>query len=161
VSRVILTGIPGGQAPRWGRPTVYKGIRMRSRLEARWAASFDEEVVDPTCWLVSWEYEPCAFANESDQYLPDFRLSYRGENGEPVESQSGTVYLDVKGMLEDPFPVMARMETILSSERDVGLHLIVGSPEEPSRWWSGIVEDNRLAWYNVNDFDTPVRMRPL
>lgn len=42
-------------------PTVYKGIQMRSRLEARWAAFFD------SCrW--TWSYEPL----EHDGWIPDF-----------------------------------------------------------------------------------------
>lgn len=50
------------------RPTVYKGIQMRSRLEAGFAAWLDKH------GLV-WEYEPRAFAGEAGQYLPDFQLS--------------------------------------------------------------------------------------
>lgn len=42
-------------------PTTYKGIRFRSRLEARWAAYFD---------LIGWhwDYEPI----DLDGYIPDF-----------------------------------------------------------------------------------------
>lgn len=47
------------------RPTVYKGIKMRSRLEAGFAAFLDSR-------SLVWEYEPSAFANEHGQYLPDF-----------------------------------------------------------------------------------------
>lgn len=52
-----------------GRPTLYKGIRMRSRLEADFAATIGGggEV---------WEYEPECFAADGVQWLPDFRLSY-------------------------------------------------------------------------------------
>jgi hypothetical protein len=49
------------------RPTVYEGIAMRSRLEARYAAWLDEVGFE-------WAYEPCAFANRDRQYLPDFRI---------------------------------------------------------------------------------------
>ena len=49
------------------RPTTYKGIRMRSRLEAGYAM-----------WLdtihAQWEYEPECYATEAGQYLPDFRI---------------------------------------------------------------------------------------
>ena len=49
------------------RPTIYKGIHMRSRLEASFAQWLDS-------WpFLHWEYEPCAFASEGGQYLPDFR----------------------------------------------------------------------------------------
>ena len=44
-------------------PTTYKGIRFRSRLEARWAAMFD------ICgWR--WEYEPLDLPG----WIPDFLI---------------------------------------------------------------------------------------
>ena len=50
------------------RPTIYKGIKMRSRLEARFAAGLDLIGAD-------WEYEPHCFASEHGQYLPDFKVA--------------------------------------------------------------------------------------
>ena len=44
-------------------PTTYQGIRFRSRLEARWAAAFDN-----LGW--PWVYEPIDLAG----YIPDFIL---------------------------------------------------------------------------------------
>ena len=49
------------------RPTTYKGVRMRSRLEAGFAMWLDQQR-----W--TWAYEPECFANEHGQWLPDFRL---------------------------------------------------------------------------------------
>lgn len=49
-------------------PTMYKGIQMRSRLEARWAAFFD--VVG---WR--WSYEPPEFPG----WIPDFKLDTAGK----------------------------------------------------------------------------------
>lgn len=46
-------------------PTEYRGVRMRSRLEARWAAFFCE-----LGW--GWEYEPLDLA----WYIPDFVLRF-------------------------------------------------------------------------------------
>lgn len=68
------------------RPTVYKGIQMRSRLEAGFAAWLDRE-------HLTWEYEPCAFATEAGQYLPDFRLSNVNVVG---MLGTRTVYAEVK-----------------------------------------------------------------
>lgn len=48
-----------------GRPTIYRGIRMRSRLEADFAAALDRH--DQL-----WEYEPDCFAGDQGQWLPDF-----------------------------------------------------------------------------------------
>ena len=46
-------------------PTVYKGIEFRSRLEAKWAAMFDQ-----LGWR--WEYEPFDLKG----YIPDFVLKW-------------------------------------------------------------------------------------
>lgn len=46
-------------------PTLYKGTEFRSRLEARWAAFFDQ-----VSW--PWTYEPLDFAG----YVPDFTLNF-------------------------------------------------------------------------------------
>ena len=55
-----------------GRPTMYRGIRMRSRLEADYAAFLDR-----ACPILTakWEYEPICFAGRQGQYLPDFRIT--------------------------------------------------------------------------------------
>lgn len=42
-------------------PTYYGGVRFRSRLEARWAAFFDQ-------LCIVWDYEPI----DLDGYIPDF-----------------------------------------------------------------------------------------
>lgn len=47
-------------------PTVYNGVRMRSRTEARYAAW-----IDP---YFAWDYEPFAFASGEYQWRFDFLL---------------------------------------------------------------------------------------
>lgn len=55
--------------PLKARPTTYKGVRMRSRLEAGFAAWLDDAGVE-------WQYEPeCYSAPELGQWLPDFLIS--------------------------------------------------------------------------------------
>lgn len=49
-------------------PTVYKGIQMRSRLEARWAAFFD-------FYQLKWQYEPF----DCDGWIPDFLVETKRE----------------------------------------------------------------------------------
>ena len=49
-------------------PTLYNGIQFRSRLEATWAAFFDELGWD-------WEYEPALF--EGAGWTPDFLIRKR------------------------------------------------------------------------------------
>ena len=47
--------------------TKYKGYKMRSRLEARWAVFFDSLKIE-------WIYEPEGFKIGGKMYLPDFYL---------------------------------------------------------------------------------------
>lgn len=48
--------------------TIYKNVRFRSRLEARWAVFFDE-------YGLEWEYEPETFKLKNEiLYAPDFYL---------------------------------------------------------------------------------------
>lgn len=55
------------------RPTIYKGIQMRSRLEADYAGFLDRPGWDGT-----WHYEPTCFGSDAGQWLPDFSLEYHG-----------------------------------------------------------------------------------
>lgn len=54
------------------KPTVYKGYRFRSRLEARWAVFLDK-------LKFRWEYEPETYATEHGPVCPDFVFGRRGE----------------------------------------------------------------------------------
>jgi hypothetical protein len=88
------------------RPTIYNGIPMRSRLEARVAAWLDS-------LGVRWQYEPNAFADATRQYLPDFELV-----GSPYHERHGIrAFLEVKGALDyDSYSAeQERMKTILGS----------------------------------------------
>jgi len=64
-------------------PTLYKGVKFRSRLEARWAAFFDL-----AGW--SWEYEPIDLPGWS----PDFRVEFSCGHSECSESH--TLLVEVK-----------------------------------------------------------------
>lgn len=56
------------------RPTLYRGTRMRSRLEADFARYLDT-LGEP------WAYEPDCFASGFGQWLPDFRTAAPTEDG--------------------------------------------------------------------------------
>lgn len=62
-----MQGTPGSSDRQPSRPTVYKSIRMRSRLEADYAGQLDRSGL-------KWEYEPQCFAGPSGQWLPDFAV---------------------------------------------------------------------------------------
>lgn len=66
------------------RPTTYKGIDMRSRLEAAYAQELDSLGLE-------WVYEPQVFANETGQYLPDFLLGHGGVLDNFVETKPESI----------------------------------------------------------------------
>lgn len=92
------------------RPTTYKGIRMRSRTEALFAAS-----LEGSC---TWVYEPECFADETGQYLPDFLVSF---------TEVDRVYYEIKPTMAQVAPAARRMEIILSTHPKA--HLDVTIPQ--------------------------------
>lgn len=100
------------------RPTVYKGIKMRSRLEADYASALDRDGE-------TWEYEPTCFGGPEGQWLPDFRV---GSHSAYVELKPAyLIAWDTRDLNE----VYARIDKILTrmtiawvSEPDVYLHLV-------------------------------------
>lgn len=88
------------------RPTVYKGVPMRSRLEARFAAELDANGG-------GWSYEPRAYAGDAGQYLPDFEVLGRGE----------PIFFEVKPTEAMAIAAAQRMEVIWESEPDAQLYV--------------------------------------
>ena len=107
------------------RPTVYRGIQMRSRLEAKWAAAFDKDGH-------LWEYEPRCFANQRGQYLPDFAVRFRWRSDE-------TRYVEIKPpqTMAQILDVAERMEIIWDSEPDALLLLLAGGRLGRGSVWRG------------------------
>lgn len=97
------------------RPTTYRGIKMRSRLEAHVASWLDREPFEGR-----WQYEPQAFANEHGQYLPDFY----------VDAPNGPMYIEVRPTLERGFLAMERMQIIWDSDPSAILLLLVSEDGE-------------------------------
>lgn len=90
------------RGPWKARPTMYRGIQMRSRLEARIAAGLDDRGCD-------WEYEPAAYGGRGGQYLPDFLV--RG-------TAAGDIFLEVKPTVETALAVLPKMQIIRESIPD-------------------------------------------
>lgn len=89
------------------RPTMYRGVLMRSRMEADLAALLDLHGVE-------WEYEPMCFADATGQYLPDFY----------VVAPRFAGYVELKGYPVDVGEITARMEIVWSSEPTADLYLV-------------------------------------
>jgi hypothetical protein len=116
----------GKCSPLTARPTVYNGIVMRSRLEAKVAASLDAH-------RIPWIYEPRAYASPSGQYLPDFQLWPDGDG-----KHWPATFLEVKGgpSLSVVPQVKARMEIIWASDPAAGL-LIDAYTGSGHELWAG------------------------
>jgi hypothetical protein len=106
------------------RPTVYKGIKMRSRLEAAFAQELDARDLE-----FGWKYEPECFADESGQYLPDFQYL--------------DIYYEVKPPNADFAAALKRMHVIRSTWSRAPLFVVTRSGErEPFRR----VAECTVAW---------------
>jgi hypothetical protein len=129
------------------RPTLYKGIQMRSRLEADYAASLDRSDQP-------WEYEPTCFASDSGQWLPDFRIPLRY----PTYIELKPTYLLERQDGEEPNAVIRRIDAILaqmevafSSEPGASLELVFWSygADTPN---ATITRDAAFPWMILTGF---------
>lgn len=100
------------------RQTVYKGIKMRSRLEADYASALDRDGQP-------WEYEPTCFAGPDGQWLPDFRL---GDHPTYVELKPAYLiewdtdsWLEVYDRVDE---ILRRMTVAWLSEPKTALQLV-------------------------------------
>lgn len=90
----------GGPMP---RPTVYRDIRFRSRLEVRLAWYLDALGVD-------WTYEPRVYGPKGSRYLPDFEIAV-----------SPPIFIEVKPTLAEVQPAQAKMAVIWQEHPDAVL----------------------------------------
>lgn len=106
--------------------TGYRGYRMRSRLEARWACFFDQ-------LGVRWEYEPQGFTTPHGPYLPDFWLPEVNERGVWFEVKSDGVRSDSDERWAD-----------LSEGTNLPVIVAFGLPSpDPSEWH---IDGNMEEW---------------
>lgn len=101
------------------RPTLYKGIQMRSRLEADYAAHLDRDGE-------TWEYEPECFASQDGQWLPDFRIGKHGTLQEIkpaalLNPREGEIDYSVACRID---PILKRMTIARESRPDACLELV-------------------------------------
>lgn len=87
--------------------TKYRGIKYRSRTEARWAVFMDE-------LRIAYSYEPEGFDLGGDWYLPDFWLPSPG------------VWLEVKGV--EPTDRERRVAVALARASRCPVLIAVGAP---------------------------------
>lgn len=97
---------------RRARATVYAGIRMRSRLEASFAAWLDQREF-------TWRYEPRCFASSDGQYLPDFQLITL--KGRPINAEA---FFEVKPPNADMAAALDLMHIIRATHPNADLHVV-------------------------------------
>lgn len=128
------------------RPTLYRGIQMRSRLEADFARFLDDHP------YVKWEYEAACFAGRNGQYLPDFKI---GPDKEGVIH-----YIEVKpiGILDDEEydvdAVLSAMSTVWESEPDAKLELWFWAYGGTADTAYVIFHDETRYWYQSDKSGT-------
>lgn len=132
------------------RPTVYRGIQMRSRLEAdfaRWLDDPDNEVFYRGRDSATWEYEPTCFASPDGQYLPDFRIpDPDGVEHAYIEIKPPAALQDAGGeWFHDSIEgVLQSLELIWESEPAATLYLIA---------WEYEARRPRLMFYSCGTID--------
>jgi hypothetical protein len=101
--------------------TVYKGVQMRSRLEARWAAFFD--IINK-----NWVYEPF----DMDGWIPDFAWSVN-------EPWDAIPLFEVKPIRALDHPDLAPVDVTNTIEKALGSDIEKYSPVvlglDPSAMW--------------------------
>jgi hypothetical protein len=128
-----------------GCPTLYKGIRMRSRLEADYAGALDRDGF-------TWDYEPECFAGDGLQWLPDFHevKEYEdlGKRDAWVEVKPASL-LDRKTGVDhvgEIDKILTRMSVIWLSKPDAFVELVFwvyGADRPVMR----VMAENRAPWW--------------
>ena len=128
------------------RPTLYKGIQMRSRLEADYAAHLDR-------WGAHWEYEPECFASEAGQWLPDFGWSFVKDDSRATLDEVKPAGALIELRQADPFAFHGHVDSILTrmtiawqSKPDATLQLTFWQYGGPP-WLSVIGHSKTHVWY--------------
>lgn len=134
------------------RPTLYKGIRMRSRLEARYAQHLDRNGF-------RWEYEPDCYGDETGDYLPDFLIV---GNASGASRHPTRLYIEIKPFLTVATVIDAapRMERIFATHPTADLVIYAPNKDRgfdnpdaaqfyKGDWWLCRAEDSSrgtLVW---------------
>lgn len=104
------------------KPTVYKGYRFRSRLEARWAVFFDR-------LKLKWEYEPETYNTEHGPVCPDFVFGRRGETWyAEVKPDMDHLIADLDHILNRYNDLVLGCATQLDLHGGVGWVMLIGDP---------------------------------
>jgi hypothetical protein len=108
-------------------PTLYQGIQMRSRLEAKWASVFDQ-----LGW--KWEYEPI----DLDGWIPDF----------VIQTKSIPLLVEIKPVFEFPHAVAKKVSKYCESGEYnvlIGAARLMQARHFPENYFGWLSND--FGWY--------------
>lgn len=108
------------------KPVTYRGVGMRSKLEADFAHHLDS-------LGIRWVYAPAIFGPRDAGYLPDFRLI----------RDDGWHFVELKPTLDQAEAAKTRIAIIWQTFPDAAL--IVVSAEE-SRWFASVAGGEWTSW---------------
>ena len=126
------------------RPTVYKGYRFRSRLEARWAVFFDN------LRRVEWRYEPDTYDTTHGPVTPDFVISLPASTWF-VEVKPTVDHLTEQAV-EKYDNLVYRHAKSLDLHHSVGWLFLIGDPKDSQEHGSSI--GNMLRCGALDDSDS-------
>jgi hypothetical protein len=106
--------------------TEYRGVTMRSRLEADFARQLDAQGI-------VWRYEPAIFGPVGQGYLPDFQLL----------RSDGHHFVEVKPTLREVPGAKARMTVIWDSYPDA---VLIVACAEGSRYFAAVAGGEWTTW---------------
>lgn len=110
------------------KPAEYRGVRMRSQLEADFAKHLDNN------GLRDWTYEPRTFRGVKDPgYIPDFTVTDAGR----------TSYFEVKPTLAEVKEAARRMEVIWESDPEAVLVVVCA---EQCRFYTALSGRRWASW---------------
>lgn len=110
-------------------PTMYKGYKFRSRLEAKWAAFFELY----TNRGLQWEYEPEGFDLDGLWYLPDFRVTSPQGYVQWYEIKPPNVplsFTDQRKISEFDKAICAANTAIVDAKYRADFEVLQGSPRQ-------------------------------
>jgi hypothetical protein len=125
------------------RPTTYRGIQMRSRLEANFAQTFLDGL-----HAGEWAYEPECFGSEDGQYLPDFNL-----NGAYIEVKPDNLPV-IEGHPRHPDTsvvdeILQRMEIVWASKPNAQLFLMLWNYDDGAKHMFAAQGNDRIWWWSA------------
>lgn len=108
------------------RRTEYRGVMMRSRIEADFAHHLDSQ-------RIVWRHEPAIFGPRGEGYLPDFALL----------REDGPHFVEVKSTLREVPEAERRMAVIWDSLPDA---VLIVACAEQSRWFASSARGEWITW---------------